>query len=387
MFKKLKELKNKFRYDDSEMPFLEHLEEFRKTVIRVVISLVAGMLICLPFANHLVGVLRAPAEPYIEKRAEEVLNQSTVRLRISTESLSEEAIVTEGTNTYYEVDADVVIEGASKKNKHGVIRLQLSEPTAAVKMWLTVSFFGGLLLSLPFVVFFIGLFVMPGVRDIERKTMSKVSLFSGGLFLFGIFMGYKVTLPLALGLMLKIGGTLGGESIWFYNKYIGFALQLLLGFGVAFQLPVVVLILGKMGLVGSKKLREIRPYVVVGIFVLAMLLTPPDVMTQLLMALPLIILYEFCIWFLHFSGNRELPVDEEETDEEDQSESASPEAPKGKDESISGEMAAVAQEIEDDLMAEDEAVSSFVSSEPIYVNTRLWKRWRMQEKQGRRRGL
>ena len=318
MLEKLKSFKNKFHYDDSEMPFLEHLEEFRKTVIRIFIALAAGMVVCLPFADDLIGILRAPAEQYIEKSAEEVLNQSAVQLRIGADALSTHALETAADGQqYYTVHADVVLPDAVKKVNQGTIRLQFSEPAAAIKMWLTVTFFGGLLLSMPFVVFFIGLFVMPGVRDVERKLMTRISVFSGGLFLAGIYMGYRVTLPLALGLMLKIGGQLGGESIWFYNKYISFALQLLLGFGVAFQLPVIILILGKMGLVSSRSLRAGRPYVIVGIFVLAMALTPPDVMTQVLMAAPLVLLYEFCIWFLHFSGNRELPVKEEETEPPD----------------------------------------------------------------------
>jgi sec-independent protein translocase protein TatC len=317
MLKKLKSLTGKFRYDDSEMPFLEHLEEFRKTVIRVFISLVIGMAISLPFADQVIQILRAPAEPYIEKNAEQVLTQSSVQLRIGTDAFSTNALIlAEDGQEYYQVDADVILPDTGKKSKTGVIRLQFSEPAAAIKMWLTVSFFTGLLLSLPFVVFFIGLFVMPGVRDVERKLMTRIAVFSGGLFLVGIYMGYRITLPLALGLMLKIGGQLGGESIWFYNKYIAFALQLLLGFGVAFQLPVVILILGKMGLVASKGLRTARPYVVVGIFVLAMVLTPPDVMTQVLMAVPLILLYEFCIWFLHFTGNREVPQKAEEPEDE-----------------------------------------------------------------------
>lgn len=318
MLKKLKGLKSKFRYDDSEMPFLEHLEEFRKMIIRIFIALAVGMGVVLPFADHLIQVLRAPAEPYIIKNAQEVLNETTVQLRIPADSLAtNDLVIAEDGARFYQVQAEMVVP-VGEKAQIGGIRLQFSEPAAAIKMWLTVTFFGGLLLSLPFVVFFIGLFVMPGVRDIERKVLTRISMFSGGLFLAGIYMGYKVTLPLALGLMLKIGGQLGGESIWFYNKYIGFALQLLLAFGVAFQMPVVILILGRMGLVSSNSLRAGRPYVIVGIFVLAMILTPPDVVTQILMAAPLILLYEFCIWFLYFSGNRELPPKEEEPEESDE---------------------------------------------------------------------
>ena len=311
MLKKLKSLKGKFRYDDSEMPFLEHLEAFRKTAIRVVITLLVGVVVCIPFAPRLISILRAPAEPYIEKNAEQVVRDSAMQLRIPVAALAQ---APEG-EEYYEVQAEMVVPESGKSN-HGVIRLQFSEPAAAIKMWLTVSFFGGLLLSLPVLVFIIGSFVLPGIRDVERKVLQRISVFSGGLFLAGIAMGYKVTLPLALGLMLKVGAQLGGESIWFYNKYIAFALQLLLGFGLAFQLPVVILILGKMGLVNSTQLREKRRHVIVGLLILAMILTPPDILTQLLMAAPLIFLYEFCIWFLHFSGNRVEVETETDADEE-----------------------------------------------------------------------
>lgn len=321
MLGKIKSLKGKFRYDDSEMPFLEHLEEFRKAAIRSVIALLAGVLICLPFADHLIAILRAPAEPYIEKPVAEVLQESDMQLRIPAAALDDEALVQEKDGgAYYEVEAELAPPQAKQK-KSGTIRLQFSEPAAAIKMWLTVSFFGGLLLSLPALVFIIGSFVMPGVRDAERKVMTRIALFSGGLFLLGIAMGYKVTLPLALDLMLRIGGRLGGESIWFYNKYITFSIQLLLGFGIAFQLPVVIIILGKMGLVNSRQLREKRRHVIIGLLVLAMVLTPPDVMTQLLMAAPLILLYEFCIWFLYFSGNRgTVPAEAAEADAEEDEE-------------------------------------------------------------------
>lgn len=330
MFKTLKSLKGKFRYNDQEMPFLDHLEEFRQMIIRCFIALFIGLLVCLPFADRIILVLRAPAEPYIIKNAEEVLDKTAVHLRIPADTFNTNAFLkTDDGSTYYEVEANVVVPESAKSHKGG-IRLQFSEPAAAIKMWLTVTFFGGILLSLPFLIFFIGMFVMPGVKDVERKVMTRIAVFSGGLFLLGIAMGYIVTLPLALGLMLKIGGQLGGESIWFYNKYIGFALQLLLGFGLAFQLPVIILILGKMGLVNSTQLREKRRHVIVGLLIVAMILTPPDVMTQLLMAAPLIFLYEFCIWFLYFSGNRGVSQKEETLDVDSEDETDPDEAPEQK---------------------------------------------------------
>jgi len=80
----------------------------------------------------------------------------------------------------------------------------------------------------------------------------------------------------------------------------------MLAFGLAFQLPVILIVLGKMGFIGSDVLRKKRRHVIVILLVFSMLLTPPDVLTQLLLATPLILLYELCIWFLHFSGNRNL---------------------------------------------------------------------------------
>jgi len=315
ILEKLKSIKKRFSYNDEEMPFLDHLEEFRKTLIHSIIAIVMGMLICLPIADRLIRILRAPAEPYIEKSTEETIRESSFELRVPVisssnsvtslqELLSEAELVESEDGSYYKLPAEVQAVEKKKLSSGGVIRLQFSEPAAALKMWLMVAFCGGLLISLPALVFIIGSFVMPGIKDVERRVLGRIAGFSGFLFLLGILMGYKITLPLALGLMLKIGGRLGGESIWFYNKYISFAIQLLLGFGIAFQLPVVILLLGKMGLINSRQLRDKRRHVVVGLLILAMILTPPDVMTQLLMAAPLILLYEFCIWFLYFTGDR-----------------------------------------------------------------------------------
>jgi len=254
MLDKLKSLKGRFGYDDREMPFLDHLEEFRRMIIRSAITIMIGMVICWAFVPWLTNVLRAPAQQYIDA---------------------------------------------------GQIVLQHPEVTSGFKMYLTLDVWGGILISMPVLMVIIGSFIMPGVKDRERKVFQRVSGFAGVLFVVGVFMGYKWTLPLAMKLMWGFTGKLGGEAIWNYQKFIGFTLQVLLGFGVAFQLPIIIIILGKLGLLDSQKLLEKRRHVIVGLFVLAMLLTPPDPTTQILMAVPLILLYEFCIWFLYFSeGNR-----------------------------------------------------------------------------------
>lgn len=250
MINPFKSLKHRFRYDDSEMPFLEHLEEFRKMVIRSAIAIVVGTIACAYFVPWMTGLLREPAQAYIDS---------------------------------------------------GQIVLQHAEVTAGFKMWFTLALWGGILISMPVLMFIVGSFILPGIKDTERTVFQRVSIFSGILFIVGVVLGYKVTLPLAMKIMLGFTSKLGGEAIWNYQKYVGFTLQVLLGFGVAFQLPIVIILLGKLGIINSRQLMEKRRHVIVGLFILAMFLTPPDVMTQILMAVPLILLYEFCIWFLYFS--------------------------------------------------------------------------------------
>jgi sec-independent protein translocase protein TatC len=265
MIEKIKSLAERFRYDDSEMPFLEHLEEFRKTVIRAAIAIVIGMAICAYFVPWLTDVLREPAQQYIDS---------------------------------------------------GQIILQHPEVTSGFKMWVTIALWGGILLSMPALMIIIGSFIMPGIKESERKIVQRVSGFAGVLFIVGVLLGYKVTLPLAMKIMWGFTDKLGGEAIWNYQKFVGFTLQVLLGFGVAFQLPIVIILLGKLGMLNAQQLKEKRRHVIVGLFILSMLLTPPDITTQILMAVPLILLYEFCIWFLYFTEGGKKAVPAEETPED-----------------------------------------------------------------------
>ena len=265
MWKKFDSLKKRFKYNESEMPFLEHLEQLRKTIIYMGCSLLIGFVICFPFGKNILGVLLKPAEPFIQSFS----NQT---------------------------------------NELGIF-LVFQEPTSSIKMVLLVTLFGGIFISLPAMLYFLATFIFPGIKEKEQKALKRIIIFSSSLFFLGIFMGFKITLPLAMEWMIKLGNFLGGESVWFYSKYIIFVLQIMLAFGLAFQLPIILIILGKMGFVGSNQLRKKRRHVAVMLLIFSMLLTPPDVLTQLLLATPLILLYELCIWFLHFSGNRTLSLE------------------------------------------------------------------------------
>ena len=262
----LKSFRSRYQYDERERPFLDHLEELRKMLIRAALAIGIGMAISAGFVPWLTEILRRPAQTYIDA---------------------------------------------------GQIVLQHPEVTSGFTMWFTLALWGGVLISMPALMMIIGAFVLPGVKDSERRIIQRVAGFSGVLFIIGVVVGYKMTLPLAMKIMLGLSGKLGGTAIWNYQKFIDFSLQVLLGFGLALQLPVVIILLGRLGFLTARQLMEKRRHVVVGILILSMMLTPPDVTTQILMAVPLILLYEVCIWFLFFTvrPKAEIPEETLETDE------------------------------------------------------------------------
>lgn len=225
-------------------PFLDHLEDLRRALVRSALALVAGMAIVAPFAPRVFDVLKRPL-----------------------------------------AGAGVDPEGF----------LRTIDVAGALSLALRIVFWGGLVLAAPFMVFFLGAFVSPGLTPGERKAAARAILPSFALFFFGVALGYGVTLPVALRVMLQLHRWMGIRPEWVVTSYASFALQLLLAFGLAFQLPVVVVILGRLGWVTAAGLRVARPYVIVGLLVLAMILTPPDVITQVLMAAPLMAMYEMCI--------------------------------------------------------------------------------------------
>ncbi len=160
---------------------------------------------------------------------------------------------------------------------------------------LKVAFFAGFIVSLPVIFWQLWLFLAPGLYEHEKKLVIPFVLFATLMFLMGASFAYYVVVPFGFEFLVAFGSQVV-TVLPSIGKYVGFFTKLLFGFGVAFELPVITFFLAKIGLVDDQMLKDFFKYAVVLIFVLASLLTPPDVLTQFLMAGPLILLYGVSIW-------------------------------------------------------------------------------------------
>jgi sec-independent protein translocase protein TatC len=157
-----------------------------------------------------------------------------------------------------------------------------------VKVTMLVAF----VIALPYVLYQIWAFVAPGLYQSEKKLVVPLVGTSYTLFLCGMAFAYFVVFPTIFRVMAHYNAPLGAEMNTDVDNYLSFVLTMFLAFGVTFEVPIFVILLVRMGLVTVSRLKEIRPYVVVGAFVVSAVVTPPDVFSQLILALPLIILYE-----------------------------------------------------------------------------------------------
>jgi len=160
---------------------------------------------------------------------------------------------------------------------------------------LKVAFFSGFLLSLPIILWQIWLFLAPGLYDHEKKYIIPFVLGASVMFFIGSSFAYYIVVPFGFDFLINFGNTVVSvmPSI---GKYVSFFTKLLFGFGLAFELPVFTFFLAMLGVVTDKSLKDFFKYAVVLIFIVSALLTPPDVLTQFLMAGPLILLYGISIY-------------------------------------------------------------------------------------------
>jgi len=197
---------------------------------------------------------------------------------------------------------------------------------------LKVSFFAGLLGAMPFILYQLWLFVAPGLYSNEKKMIIPFVVGGSVMFFIGVLFAYYVVTPFGFQFLITFGSFLYTPFINI-EDYVGFFTKIMLGFGIAFELPVFAYFLALLGLVTDRTLIDFFKYAIVIIFVLAAILTPPDILTQLLMAAPLVLLYGISILIVRMVNPEKNDDDDEDEDKEEREEDEAASAPMLPDES------------------------------------------------------
>jgi sec-independent protein translocase protein TatC len=230
--------------DESRAPLLDHLLELRKRLLLSLLALAVAFAGCFYFAKPIFAFLVQP-----------------------------------------------LVHAGQKK----VVYTQLFD---AFFVEIKVAFFAAMMLAFPVIANQLWQFVAPGLYRNEKRALLPFLLATPVLFLSGAALAYYVAIPLALHFLLGFQGNLGGiqqEALPAVGNYLSFVMQFLFGFGLAFLLPILLMLLERAGIVTRKQLISARRYAIVGAFAIAAVLTPPDIGSQLMLAVPLIILYEIAL--------------------------------------------------------------------------------------------
>ena len=179
-------------------------------------------------------------------------------------------------------------------------RMIVTDVTGSFFVPMKVTLLVAFLIALPWVLYQVWQFVAPGLYQHEKKLIMPLVSSTYVLFLCGVAFAYFLVFPTVFHFMAHYNAPLGADMSTDIDKYLSFAMTTFLAFGITFEVPVVVIVLVRFGVVELEKLKQIRPYVIVGAFIVAAVVTPPDVMSQLLLAVPLIALYELGLLLARF---------------------------------------------------------------------------------------
>jgi Tat protein translocase TatC len=206
-------------------------------------------------------------------------------------------------------------------------------PTEPFMLSMKLAFFAGIVVSFPLLLMYILQFVLPGLHQHERGVLWPALAIGFGLFLLGVCFAYFVVLPRALVFFFEWGLQMGVSNDWRIGLYITFATQFTLLFGLSFELPVVVMVFVKLGLLTYESMSRTRPHAILAIVVIAAIITPtPDAFTLLLMAGPMVLLYEMCIWLAYFDNRKARRAEEAEERERMERLLMAPDEPEGGEE-------------------------------------------------------
>jgi sec-independent protein translocase protein TatC len=248
--------------EEDKLPFTAHLEELRKRLITCLIAIGIGFVVSYFFKEQLFYILVAPLQKVM-------------------------------------------------KSGDTLIYTHLPE---AFFTFLKTALIAGFMLASPVLLYQFWMFIAPGLYDREKRMLVPILILSVFFFLGGALFGYFMVFPFGFQFFLSFA-TDTIRPMPSMKEYLGFASQLLLAFGLIFELPLVITFLARLGIVSVKFLTKNRKYAVLIAFVVGAILTPPDVITQLMMALPLLALYEISIIGARIFGQKKDPEERSETGE------------------------------------------------------------------------
>jgi sec-independent protein translocase protein TatC len=241
--------------DEKKLPLTTHLQELRRRLILSFIAVGGGFALCYAFAEKIFDILAAP-----------LLKMMPMGGSLIFTSVAE-----------------------------------------AFFTYMKVAFISGLILASPFVLYQIWAFVAPGLYRHEKKYVVPFVLAGSFFFAIGILFAYYIALPIGFKFLLGFA-TDFIKPLPSMKEYLSFSIKFLLAFGLVFEFPVVLVLLARIGVVDAKTLARQRKYAILLIFVFAAILTPPDIISQLIVALPMIGLYELSILLSKLFGKKSLPA-------------------------------------------------------------------------------
>lgn len=309
---------------DCTMSLGDHLEELRARLILAILGLFIGAAVSLAFGTRILRFIEAPYTNAVAKReakrqpppaaaepnAVALFEQFFTNLDVALSSDPNAPALDPNRVAFFRsVCMDTVrawrLEATGGEKTRSLPydrRLIVIGVPDAFTAYMKISLISGLILTCPWVFYQLWMFVAAGLYEHERKYVRSAVPFSAALFILGALFFLFVVARISLNFFLYFGDLLGVASNWTLQKYVSFVTMLMLVFGLAFQTPIAIVILVRTSLVSIQAMRSVRKYVFLSCFILSAVVTPPDVVSQVTLALPLYALYELGM-FLAFLSN------------------------------------------------------------------------------------
>ena len=285
----------------------DHLDELRGRLILMIVGVFIGLVICLCFGKFLVSSLQIPYEnalKQLHKSQEQDPNLPELLVAEPDKAIVKPA---EGAT---EIEF-LRYEMSQLKAEIDILRVEVYDipltskaPADTFKIYLKVSLLFGLLLSSPWVIWHIWAFISSGLYKKEKKFAHAVAPASTILFISGVLFFMFVIAPMVMQFFVKFDKMFDVDTQWTLLNYVNMILGLTLVFGVAFQMPIIVVFAERIGLVKIEQLGQGRKFVLLGLVIVSAMATPPDVISQIALAVPLYILYEGSILVCRFMRMR-----------------------------------------------------------------------------------